>query len=442
MVRLGFDAELHLDLVVQSNLICCAHFIGTTSTCQPLLIKIFSECRFGLLHLISCSMSTQKPVKVGVLFSRTGPTATIETSQLEATLFAIDEINQAGGINGRELKPVHYDPCSDPIKFRFFAEKLILEDNVNVIFGCYLSNTRKAVLSIVEKWQRLLFYPTPYEGFEFSRNIIYTGPAPNQNSAQLAEFMSRNFGPRVYMVGNDYIYPHESNRIMRDFMLNRLGGANIAERYVAMDAHESDFRDIVRHIKDTQPDFIFSTVVGNCTKLLYEAYAEAGLNSAKMPIASLTTCESELSQMSQGIAKGHFTAAPYFQSVVSETNQKCIARFRLKFGTEVEPNMCWEAAYFQVHLFAQAMLKSDSDAIDQLLPSLLGSEFNAPQGKVRINPINHHTRLNPRIARISHADKFEIVQEITGGVDADPYLIKHELSVLPEVQRPLMVYDA
>ncbi|MEI6039637.1 MAG: transporter substrate-binding domain-containing protein [Actinomycetes bacterium] len=387
-------------------------------------------------------MSTQKPVKVGVLFSRTGPTATIETSQLEATLFAIDEINQAGGINGRELKPVHYDPCSDPIKFRFFAEKLILEDNVNVIFGCYLSNTRKAVLSIVEKWQRLLFYPTPYEGFEFSRNIIYTGPAPNQNSAQLAEFMSRNFGPRVYMVGNDYIYPHESNRIMRDFMLNRLGGANIAERYVAMDAHESDFRDIVRHIKDTQPDFIFSTVVGNCTKLLYEAYAEAGLNSAKMPIASLTTCESELSQMSQGIAKGHFTAAPYFQSVVSETNQKCIARFRLKFGTAVEPNMCWEAAYFQVHLFAQAMLKSDSDAIDQLLPSLLGSEFNAPQGKVRINPINHHTRLNPRIARISHADKFEIVQEITAGVDADPYLIKHELSVLPEVQRPLMVYDA
>jgi branched-chain amino acid transport system substrate-binding protein len=387
-------------------------------------------------------MSTQKPVKVGVLFSCTGPTATIETSQLEATLFAIDEINQAGGINGRELKPVHYDPCSDPIKFRFFAEKLILEDNVNVIFGCYLSNTRKAVLSIVEKWQRLLFYPTPYEGFEFSRNIIYTGPAPNQNSAQLAEFMSRNFGPRVYMVGNDYIYPHESNRIMRDFMLNRLGGANIAERYVAMDAHESDFRDIVRHIKDTQPDFIFSTVVGNCTKLLYEAYAEAGLNSAKMPIASLTTCESELSQMSQGIAKGHFTAAPYFQSVVSETNQKCIARFRLKFGTEVEPNMCWEAAYFQVHLFAQAMLKSDSDAIDQLLPSLLGSEFNAPQGKVRINPINHHTRLNPRIARISHADKFEIVQEITAGVDADPYLIKHELSVLPEVQRPLMVYDA
>ena len=129
-------------------------------------------------------------------------------------------------------------------------------------------------------------------------------------------------------------------------------------------------------------------------------------------------------------------------SVGAQANGKCIARFRLKLGTKVEPNRCWEAAYFQVHLFAQAMYKSDSDAIDQLLPSLLGSEFNAPQGQVRINPINHHTRLNPRIARISHADKFEIVQEISAGVDADPYLLKHEHSDLQEFQQSVIDYDA
>ena len=104
--------------------------------------------------------------------------------------------------------------------------------------------------------------------------------------------------------------------------------------------------------------------------------------------------------------------------------------------------MCWEAAYFQVHLFAQAMCKSDSDAIDQLLPSLVGSEFNAPQGQVRINPINHHTYLYPRIGRISYADKFEIVQEISSGVDADPYLLKHEHSDLQEVQQSVIDYDA
>ena len=132
-------------------------------------------------------------------------------------------------------------------------------------------------------------------------------------------------------------------------------------------------------------------------------------------------------------------------SVGAKANEKCIARFRLKLGTEVEPNRCWEAAYFQVHLFAQAMYKSDSDAMDQLLPSLLGSEFNTLQGQVRINPMNHHTRLNPRIARIariSHADRFEIVQEISAGVDADPYLLKHEHSDLQELQQSVIDYDA
>ena len=122
MVWLGFGAELHLDLVVQSNLIRWSHCIGTTSTCQPPLKKIFSECRFGLFHFITCSMATQKFIKVGVLFSSSGPTAKIEISQLKGTLFAIDEINQAGGINGRELIAVQYDPSSDPVKCRFFAE--------------------------------------------------------------------------------------------------------------------------------------------------------------------------------------------------------------------------------------------------------------------------------------------------------------------------------
>jgi len=132
-------------------------------------------------------------------------------------------------------------------------------------------------------------------------------------------------------------------------------------------------------------------------------------------------------------------------SVGAKANEKCIARFRLKLGTKVEPNRCWEAAYFQVHLFAQAMYKSDSDAIDQPLPSLLGSEFNTLQGQVRINPMNHHTRLNPRIARIariSHADRFEIVQETSAGVDAAPHLLKHEHSDLPALQQSVIDYGA
>lgn len=341
------------------------------------------------------------------------------------TLFAIREINEAGGIDGRELQAIHHDPQCVPHHYRSLAARLVQQDKVNVIFGCYMSSTRKAVIPVVEKWQRLLMYPTLYEGFEFSRNVIYTGAAPNQNSAPLAAYMTRHFGPRVYMVGSDYIYPYESNRIMSDFVLERPGGVKLGERYVKLDASEADFAPIVRDIKAKQPDFVFSTVVGTGTRLLYEAYANAGLDSSRMPIASLTTCEAEVSEMGAAVAAGHFTSATYFQTIDREGNADVLTRFRAQFGTEDEPNMCWEAAYFQVHLFARAMLQSGSDEIDRLLPCLLGTDFEAPQGRVRIDASNHHTRLYPRIGRVDGQGRFVVCAESRCGVDPDPYLVNH-----------------
>ena len=370
-------------------------------------------------------MANSDPIRVGVLFSRAGTTSRVELSQLLGTFFAIREINDAGGINGRELVAVHYDPQCVPLLYRALAEKLVQEDHINVVFGCYMSSTRKAVMPVIEKWQRLLMYPTPYEGFEYSPNIIYTGAAPNQNSAQLAEYMTRHFGRRVYLVGSDYIYPYESNRIMSDFILERPGGAKLAERYVRLDATERDFLPIARDIKDRQPNFVFSTVVGKGTRMLYQACADAGLDPLKIPIASLTTCEAEVSEMGMRIAAGHITAAPYFQAVDNAVNHGCLARFRAWCGDEVEPNMCWEAAYFQVHLFARAMRQSGSDDIGRLLPCLLGSEFDAPQGRVRIDPVTHHTRLHPRIGRVGNDGRFVVVAESLEGVDADPYLVNH-----------------
>ena len=370
-------------------------------------------------------MANTDPIKVGVLYSRAGVTSRIEFSQLLATHFAIREINESGGIDGRELLPVHYDPQSMPQNYKSLATKLVQDDKVNLIFGCYMSSQRKAVIPVVEKWHRLLMYPTIYEGFEFSGNVVYTGAAPNQNSAQLAEYMTRNFGARVYLVGSAYIYPYESNRIMSDFILERPGGAKLGERYVKLDATEKDFVRIVRDIRDKGPDWVFSTVVGKGTRMFYQAYADAGLDPAKMPIASLTTCEAEASEMGVRIAAGHITAAPYFQSVDSDANRACLARFRSVFGDEVEPNMGWEAAYFQVHMAANAMRRAGSDELDRLLPHLLGSEFDAPQGRVRIDPSNHHTRLHPRIGRIGADGRFAVVAESPRGVDADPYLVNH-----------------
>ena len=170
------------------------------------------------------NVATKDPVRVGVLFSETGVTSTIGRSQLQGTLLAIDEVNEAGGLNGRELVPVYYDARSTPAVYAQLAERLITQDRVNVIFGCYMSSSRKAVIPVIEKWNKLLFYPTLYEGFEFSSNLIYTGAAPNQNSVQLAEFMTSNFGARVYLIGSDYIYPYESNRIMGELVCQRQGG--------------------------------------------------------------------------------------------------------------------------------------------------------------------------------------------------------------------------
>lgn len=127
-------------------------------------------------------MANSDPFRVGVLFSTSGSTAAIEQSQLAATLFAISEINAVGGIDGRPLLPIHVDPQSHPQRYRELATALIVDHKVQVIFGCYLSSSRKAVVPVVEKWNRLLFYPTLYEGFEYSANVIYTGAAPNQNS--------------------------------------------------------------------------------------------------------------------------------------------------------------------------------------------------------------------------------------------------------------------
>ena len=366
------------------------------------------------------------PLRVGILFSKTGLTSDIESSQLQGTLLAFEEINAAGGIDGRELQAVYYDPGSSPTTYKALAEKLMVDDGVRIILGCYMSSERKAVLPVVERWNGLLFYPTLYEGFEYSRNVIYTGAAPNQNSVQLAEYMMREFGSRVYMVGSDYIYPYESNRIMSDLLLER-GGEKTGERYVKLNAQAEDFEEVVKDIKNRRPDFIFSTVVGEATARFYRAYAESGFDPAAMPIASLTTSETEVRQMGADIAKGHITAATYFQSIGTDSNRRCIAKLKQRFGADTITNMCWEAAYFQTYLLAAGLSSAGTDNVQQLLPSLLNMEFMAPQGMVKIDAENHHAYLTPRIGRVREDGQFDILHEAKQPVKPDPYLVEHSL---------------
>ncbi len=367
---------------------------------------------------------TSEPWRVGVLFSRTGVTAVIEESQLKGTLLAIEEINAAGGVNGREVVPIVYDPGSDPRGFMRFCHKLLTEDRVTTIFGCYTSSSRKAVLPIVERRNGLLWYPTLYEGFEYSPNVIYTGAAPNQNSLILVDYMIEHYGERFFFIGSDYVYARESNRIMRELLEER-GGEVVAEQYYDLRAAPQEFRQAMRDVRRRRPDVIFSTVVGQSTVYLYEAYCDAGLNAADMPICSLTTSEAEVRQMAAGTACGHITAAPYFQSVSNSGNAAFVDRYKRRFGDDEPTNMCVEAAYFQVHVFARALARCNSMETDVLRPLVLGSDFDAPQGRICIARENNHTELWTRIGRLNAAGQFDIVHESKLAVRPDPYLVSH-----------------
>ena len=366
--------------------------------------------------------NTSEPWKVGVLFSRTGCLALIEETQYRGTMVAIEEINEAGGVNGREIVPVALDPASDNSLFRAYARKLLVEHGIQTVFGCYSSSSRKAVLPIIERLNGLLWYPTLYEGFEFSPNVIYTGAAPNQNSLALFDYLTANHGKRVYFVGSDYIYPHETNRIVRG-LLTQLGGEVAGQSYVPLNARRNDFLPVIRDIRQSSPDVIFSTVVGEATTYLYQAYFDAGFDPMKQPIASLTTTEAEITVMGKDVAKGHITAASYFQGTGGTCEQAFISRYARRYGQAESVNMCAEAAYFQVHLLAKALKLTNTLDTDVLRPVVLGSSFEAPQGTVSVNSNWCHTNLWSRVGRANSNGRFTIMHQSRSQIDADPFLV-------------------
>lgn len=368
------------------------------------------------------SQETSAPWRIGVLFSRTGFISVIEETQYQGTILAIEEINAAGGVCGRELVPVAYDPGSDSPAYGHYAKRLMIGDEVSTIFGCYTSSSRKAVLPVVERLNGLLWYPTLYEGFEASPNVIYTGASPNQNSLALCRYLMDNFGGRFYFVGSDYIYPHESNRVIRE-VLKANGGSVVGERYVSIHAHRLDFLPIIQDIRRVQPDVIFSTVVGDGTVYFYQAYADAGIDPKRMPIASLTTTEAEIAAMGADVGDGHMTAASYFQGIEGSANSNFVSRFKKRFGDEASTNMCAEASYFQVHLFAKALAQANTLDTDVLRAMVFGTSCDAPQGTVTVNPMSGHTDLWTRIGRANRGGQFDIVLQSQDAVPADPFLI-------------------
>ena len=290
-----------------------------------------------------------------------------------------------------------------------------------MIFGCSTSAERKAVLPAIERRNGLLWYPSLYEGFEYSPNVIYTGPAPNQNAFQLAEYIVRKHGPRVYLIGSDYIYPRESNRIMRD-LVESYAGRVVGEQYVTMEAGDAELTRGLDAIREAAPDVVFSTIVGRTAQRFYRMYAAAGFDPKRLPIASLTMAEGEVRAIGAEYCVGHLTAASYFGTLARDSNDRFKTAFAAAFGMETPVSMWSASAYAQIKLFARALEQAGSLDTQKLVEAALGLSLEAPEGPIRIDPDNNHVWVTPRIGRVRADGQFDIVWESKSPIKPDPYL--------------------
>lgn len=378
----------------------------------------------GFPHIWNKDMSLARAasgeIKVGVLFSLTGTTGIIEESLNKATILAIEEINDAGGINGMKIVPVVEDPASDPATFAAKARKLVVGDKCVSVFGSYTSASRKAVLPVFEKRNNLYWYPTLYEGRECSKNVIYTGAVPNQQQDEFIPWLVEKFGKKFYLIGSNYIYPKEENNYCKK-LLDKLGAEVVNEEYVPLG--HSEFSSVINKIQSTQPNVIFSTVVGDSVVALHRQYRAAGLDPEKMPMASLTTSENEVAAMGGDAAAGHFTSAPYFMVHKSPENERFVEAYKARWGGDKVTHFVSEPSYFQVYLFKQAVEKLAASDItpDTIREAVKGEEMVAPQGQVRLERENLHTWLWPKIAVAKSDGQFEVLKDSQEWLKPVPY---------------------
>ena len=367
------------------------------------------------------STATTEPWRVGVLFSRSGLMAVSETEHFLGTALAIQEINRAGGVLGREIEVTAYDPASDPNTYRRLADRMLTEDGISVIFGCSTSAERKAVLPAIERRNGLLWFPSLYEGFEYSPNVLNTGAVPNQNSFPLADYLVRNVGRRMFLIGSDYVYPRETNRIMRS-LVEAYDGEIADELYVPMDAPDSLLREVLARVREAAPEVLFSTVVGRTAQRFYRLYREAGLDPATMPIASLTMAEGEVREIGAALCEGHITAATYFGSLPTEANRRFVADFQRAYGAAAPVSMWSAGAYAQVRLFALALERAATLDTQRLVETAYTVAVDAPEGPIQIDAENNHAWLVSRIGRLRADGSFAVVWQSAAPIKPDPYL--------------------
>jgi urea transport system substrate-binding protein len=382
------------------------------------------------------AVAQQKTVKVGILHSLSGTMAISETVLKDVALMAFEEINAKGGVMGMKIEPVVVDPASNWPLFAEKARQLLTQDKVAAVFGCWTSVSRKSVLPVFEELNGLLFYPVQYEGEEISRNVFYTGAAPNQQAIPAVEYlMSADGGgaKRWVLLGTDYVYPRTTNKILRAFLKSKgVTDADIMEEYTPFG--HADYQTIIAKIKkfssEGKKTAVVSTINGDSNVPFYKELGNQGLKATDVPVVAFSVGEEELRGVDTKPLVGHLAAWNYFMSIKSPANdaftKKWAAYAKKKniAGHKDKPltNDPMEATYIGIYMWKQAVEKAKTFDVAKVTAAMAGQTFTAPSGIVsKMDEKNHHLYKAVFIGEVKADGQFNVVWKTKGPVKAQPW---------------------
>lgn len=365
---------------------------------------------------------TDETVQVGILHSISGTMSISETGSVQAEKLAIEQINAQGGVLGRKIETIQEDGASDWPTFAEKARKLLVNDKVASVMGCWTSASRKAVLPVFEQYNGMLYYPTFYEGLEESPNVIYTGQEATQQIIAGLDWVSREKGAKsFYLLGSDYIWPRTSNKIARKHIEDKLGGEVLGEEYYPLG--HTQFNSVINKIRLKKPDVIYAIVVGGSNVSFYKQLKAAGIDMTdEAPLLlTISVTEDEIRGIGGENIEGAYACMKYFQSLENDNNREFVAAFKEMWGDDMVIGDVTQAAYLGPWLWKAAVEKAGSFDVDKVREASPGIELtSAPEGYVKIHE-NHHLWSKTRVGHAKADGQYEVVFETGDLVEPDPF---------------------
>ena len=366
---------------------------------------------------------SDETVQVGILHSLSGTMSISEVAVHDAELLAIKEINENGGVLGRQIEPVIEDGASDWPTFAEKAEKLLTVDEVEVVFGGWTSASRKAMLPVFEGLDGLLFYPVQYEGLEASPNIFYTGATTNQQIVPALDYLKEQGHTEIYLVGSDYVFPRTANRIITAYA-EANGMTIVGEDYLPLG--ETDTATIVSKVVAAEPDMVFNTLNGDTNVAFFKELTAKGGTAETVPTISVSVAEEEVGGIGIENIEGHLVAWNYYQTTDTPENEAFVAAFKEEYGEDRVTADPIEAAYNSVYIWAAAAEEAGSFEVDAIKEAAKGLELDTPEGLLTVSDWNQHVYKTARIGVINGEGLIDEVWSSPEPIEPDPCLANYD----------------